>query len=144
MSHVSWFFGYAFYEPVATLRADVVDVVMGLMYICQASVPTRNVQTPVPRTFGLPHLSISVSLNVLLTLMIIIRLVLHVRNIRAAMGTAGMGGLCKSIVTMLIESCTLYTVSSLLLIGPWVGGNPAASIFLGVLTQTQVRPFTRL
>ena len=34
------------------------------------------------------------------------------------------------------ESCTFYTVSSLLLsIGPWVGGNPATSIFLGVLRE---------
>ena len=45
----------------------------------------------------------SVSLNIFLTLIIIIRLVLHVRNIRAAMGTAGIGGLCKSIVTILMS-----------------------------------------
>ena len=74
-----------------------------MYYICQASAPTRSVQTPVPHTFGLPHLSISVSPNLLLTLVIIIRLVLHIRNIRVAMGTAGIGGLCKSIVTMLMS-----------------------------------------
>ena len=61
------------------------------------------VASPIFPTYGIPYLSISVSLNVLLTLLIVIRLVLHIRNIRVAMGTAGIGGLCKSIVTMLMS-----------------------------------------
>ena len=92
--------------------------------------------------FGLPYLSISISLNVLLTLMIVIRLLLHNRDIRAAMGSpAGIGRLYKAIVTMLIESSALYAVSSFLVIGPWVAGDRDAIIFLPILTQTQVSAF---
>lgn len=91
--------------------------------------------------FGLPYLSISISLNVLLTLMIVVRLVLHSRSIRAAMGTSsGIGSLYRATVAMLIESSALYAVSSLLVIGLWVARGGAAEIFLPILCEAQVRP----
>ena len=91
---------------------------------------------------ALTYLSISVSLNVLLTFMIIIRLVLHTRNTRAALGMTGLGGLSKSIVTMLVESCALYSASSLLVLGPMsADNNPISNFFIPVLPATQVRAF---
>jgi len=73
--------------------------------------------TPVYSQYGIPYLSISVSLNVLLTLMIVIRLILHDRSIRAATGSgAGIGGFYKAVSTMLIESCALFAVSSLVVV----------------------------
>ena len=90
---------------------------------------------------SLPYFSIALSLNVILTLMIIIRLILHARNTRAALGGSGIGGLSKAIVTMLVESCALYAVSSLLVIGPYGGGNYVTNLFLFVLPETQVRAF---
>ena len=65
---------------------------------------------------GLAYFSVSLSLNVLLILMIVIRLILHTKNTRNALGIAGIGGLCKTVVTMLIESCALYAVGSVLVI----------------------------
>ena len=91
--------------------------------------------------FGLPYLSISVSLNILLTLMIIIRLILYTRNIRTAMGITGIGGLSKAIITMLIESCALYAINSLLVIVLWVTGYNDVVVFVPFLAQTQVRAF---
>ena len=89
----------------------------------------------------LPYFSISLSLNVLLTLMIVIRLVLYTRDIRSVTGEAGIGGLCKTIVTILIESCALYTVSSLLIIGPWAARNYVVEAFFPILAEAQVRAF---
>lgn len=95
--------------------------------------------------FGLPYLSISVSLNIVLTLMIVVRLVLRARDVRAAMGfPAGISGLYKSIATMLIESSALFSVSSLLVIGTWASQNPAANTFPHILSETQVCAFPRL
>ena len=89
--------------------------------------------------YGRPYLSISVSLNVLLTLMIVTRLALHIRNIRTAIGTpAGIGGSYRTVITMLIESSALYAVSSLLVIAPPLNIRYPADIFLPVLAQTQV------
>ena len=93
---------------------------------------------------GLSFLSISFSLNVLLTLMIVIRLILHVRNTRAAVGISGIGGLSKAIITMLVESCALYAVSTLLVLGPLCSDDTESSImsfFLHILAQAQVRTF---
>ena len=86
----------------------------------------------------LPYFLISLSLNVFLTLTIVIRLTLHTRNTRTALGTTRSGGTYKSIVTVLVESSALYTVSSLLVIGPWTTGNYTASTFFLILAQTQV------
>ena len=87
----------------------------------------------------LPYYSISLSLNVLLTLMIIIRIALHARNTRAVMGITGIGGLCNTIITMLIESCALYAASVLLIIGSWVAGSPIENFFGSILPRVQVR-----
>ena len=96
--------------------------------------------TPLNGSYILSYLSISTSLNVLLTLMIVIRLILHTRNIRNAMGIGGIGGLCKAISTMLIESYALYAVTLLLVIIPLAIQNYAMDIF-PILAKTQVRAF---
>ena len=81
---------------------------MGIMLVYQTAELTGGVW------FGLPYFSISLSLNVLLTLMIVVRLILHTRSIRTSTGKGGINGLYMVIVTMLIESSALYGVSSLL------------------------------
>ena len=43
---------------------------------------------------------------------------------------------------MLIESCALYAMSSLLVIAPWVAGYHGMIVSVPVLSQTQVRSFT--
>ena len=119
-----------------TFRANVDDVAMGIVLV------HANSELAVNAWAGLAYLSISFSLNVLLTLMIIIRIILHVRNTRAAVGISGIGGLSKAIVTMLVESCALYAVSTLLVLGSLGadnGGSPITNFFLPILTQTQVR-----
>ena len=48
--------------------------------------------------------------------MVVVRIALHIRNARDAMGLTGIGGLCKAAVAMLIESCALNAVSLLRLL----------------------------
>jgi len=115
------------------------SVAMGILFIYQTSQPDSSIWTSVAISFGIPYFSISLSLNVILTLLIVTRLVLHNRNIRVAMGVPpGFTGLYKAIVTMLIESSALYAVSSLLFVGPWGAGSHVADIFLPILAETQV------
>ena len=124
-----------------TFKANVDDVVMGIMLVYANSEPMV-----IYNWAGLAYLSISFSFNVLLTLMIVIRLILHARNTRAAVGIGGICGSSKTIVTMLIESCALYAVSALLVIGSLGaddGGAPILGFFLHIINQTQVRAFLR-
>ena len=112
---------------------------VGIWFIYQTSLPSSILNSLGSKT-GIPYFSISISLNILLTLLIVIRLILHSRNIRNAMGAqAGAGGVYKAIVTMLVESSTLYAVSSILFIGPWGANSWVADFFLPILAQCQVR-----
>ena len=115
--------------------ANFDDVVMGAMMVYQSAQLTSSYWS------AIPYFSISISLDLILTLMIVIRLVVYARNTRTAMGITGVGGLCKAIVTMLIESSIIYAVNSLLFIVPWVTKNYADDIFLPILGQAQVRSF---
>jgi len=108
---------------------------MGVMLLVGQGWGWNNPESPFSTFFGFPYLVISVSLNVLLTLMIVIRLALHSRSVRAARGVpAGISGLYKTIITILIECSALYAVASLLVLG-----TPTANIFMPVLAETQVR-----
>ena len=73
--------------------------------------------------------------------MIVIRLILHNRNVRTTLGMTGIGGLYKVIVTMLIESFALYAVNSLVFIGLWGAGSDVNNTFLATLAETQVCVF---
>ena len=123
-----------------TFKVNVDDVAMGIMLVYV------NSELAVNTWAGLAYLSISFSLNVLLTLMIVIRLILHARSSRAAAGIGDIGGFSKAIVTMLVESCALYAVSTLLVLGSLGaddGEAPITSFFLHILNQTQVRASPR-
>jgi hypothetical protein len=88
---------------------------------------------------GIPYFTISLSLNVLLTLMIVVRLILHSRNIGNVMGArAGPGKLYKAIVTILIESSALYAVSFALFIVSWIAQSWLMDTFWPILNETQV------
>ena len=128
--------------PVVALRANVIGIAMGIVLIYQTSQPNSSIWNSVAINFGLPYFSISISLNILLTLMIVTRLVLHNREIRTAVGApSGLTGLYKAIITVLVESSALYAVNSLLFVGPWGAKNHAGDIFLAILAETQVCAF---
>ena len=116
-----------------------IDIATGIMIIISQARQLDYV------TIAISHLSITVPLNLFLTLAIVIRLVLHGRNVRAATGSrAGIGGLYKIIATMLIESSALYSVSSLSFIGMEASRSNAAALFVPIHAQIQVCIFPRL
>lgn len=82
--------------------------------------------------FQLTYYLISLSLNVLLTFMIAGRLILHNRSFQRVMGALpGMGGLYRTIVAALIESCALYTVSLSISIALERAGRTPAAVLVG-------------
>lgn len=131
--------GYVLTQADEELPVNVDHIAMGITFICQTLRPGTFSYQSVGLNLGLSFYAISVSLNVLLTLMIVTRLILHNKNIRNAMGTSHKpGGLYNAVVTMLIESCAIYAVTYLLYIGPWSTKNSAQLIFSPILTVAQV------
>ena len=140
LPHVPRLYGYAFELSVSQRQhsANITGTGMGVSFI---SLTSRQHWNALTTDSGLSYFSISVVLNTLLTLMIVIRLTLYSRNVRAAMGMNGTGGLYKAIVTMLVESFALYAVNSLLFIGSWGAGNDVNNTFLATLAEMQVCAF---
>ena len=130
-------------KPMVMLSANATDIAMGIVLIySQTSRPDSSTWGPgtSESNIGITYFSISVSLNVLLTLMIVVRLVLHSRVVRGAMGPlVRPSGLYNAVVSMLIESSALYAVNFLLFIGAWGTKSPAQFTLFPILAQTQVR-----
>ena len=132
--------GTYFRTFMTRLPDDIANTAMGIVFIHQTSQLGGSSDSLAIST-GVPYFSISISLNVLLTLMIVTRLVLHRRNIQRALGAqAGKSGVYTAVVTILIESSALYAITSLLFVVPWGVGSRVAQIFLPALAQTQVCP----
>ena len=90
--------------------------------------------------FSTAYFSISLSLNVILTLMIVIRLAWHSRNIRNVLSAStGASGTYKTIVTILVESLALYAINYVVFMGLWIDNNLASFIFQPILGEVQVR-----
>lgn len=116
-------------------------IATGIYFIYQNSQPpitsedaTRQINS------GISYISISVSLNIILTLMISIRLILHSRNIRGALGASAgpTNGLYTAIIATLVESSAPYAVALILYLGPWAANSPATNIFTAVIGDIQV------
>lgn len=92
--------------------------------------------------FGVAYFSITLSLNVVLTLMIATRLFIHNRKIQNIPETSVLTSRTHmTVATMLIESCALYAVTLLLYIVPWGdSGSYVEYIFLPLLADVQVCP----
>jgi len=117
---------------------------MGFLIVIAQAHGWEGIWSGILHDISLPYVSVSVSLNVLLTLMIVARLVIHGRNVRAATGSpAGISGLYKAVATMLIESSALYSLNSLVLIVLWAIQSDAAGALLPIIAEVQVRNFPR-
>jgi len=116
------------------------SLAMGISFIYQGTRPVNIVTQYIAiADFGKAYYSISLSLDVLLTLTIVARIVLHSREFRSAMGSlVKPNRVYKALATILVESCALYTVSYLLFLGPWASSSPVCDIFFPMLASNQV------
>jgi len=125
-------------QTAVMFKANVDNIATGILTIFYTIVEERDLSNA---QSTLPYLAISLSLNIILTLMIVVRLFLLDRSVRATtQSPGGISGLYKTISTMLIESSALFAVSSLLVIVPLAAGNLVAKTFYAILAQTQVCP----
>lgn len=114
----------------------IASLVMGLMDMVWA-VKTGNLYLPFD--VDTTYLSISLFLNVLLTLMIVVRLVLHSRQIQSAMGVAATPvRLYKALITLLVESCALYAISFAIFLATSIANNRIVKAFWPILNVIQV------
>ena len=122
--------------------ANNTDAAMGIALICGIVTPKFN--RSVGTAIDISCFSISVGLNLLLTLMIVARLAVHSKNIRKAMGGSdGAGRLYQTIITVLVESCALYSACLTVYIGLYGSGNTAQLLVFPIVSVVQVSAVPR-
>lgn len=92
-------------------------------------------------SFAIPYFAISLTLNIILTVMIAGRIWYYQRSVESAIG-GDFAVHYTSITTMFVESAAIYSVTSLLLLITFTLGNPINQIWLGIAPSVQVTGYT--
>jgi len=108
--------------------------VTGIFYLDRLSRPSTSPWSIT--TFTLLYLLISFSVNIVLTLMIVIRLYLHRRRTIKLLGPRHAVHY-TSIIAILVESAALVDVMLIFFLIPFAMGNPLANIPLSSMVQVQ-------
>ena len=127
-----------FRRRMAAPLANITYTGLGILFVYHAVQPLKFAAVNID--IGLVYFAVCLSLNALLTLMIIARLLIHRRNIRKAVeASAGFSGLYTAVITMLVESAALYAFTFILYIGSWAADDAAVFIFSPIISQIEVR-----
>ncbi|EPQ58308.1 hypothetical protein GLOTRDRAFT_72606, partial [Gloeophyllum trabeum ATCC 11539] len=110
---------------------------MGTILLTQVSRPGLSLWSTSSINFALTYFSISLSLNILVTLFILVRLLLHRREMCKSLGEA-YGKYYVAIAAILVESAALYAACSILFLVPYVLNHPLQFIFMQILSQVQI------
>jgi len=110
------------------------SVAMGIMFLIQVSTTNPYVTNGI--NFTLPYLSISLALNIILTIAIVLRLMSFRYHIAKALGPK-YGTQYTSIAAMIIESAALYSAVSFTFLVLFGIGNAVSQVFLQSLNQFQ-------
>ncbi|KAF8167323.1 hypothetical protein B0H34DRAFT_792062 [Crassisporium funariophilum] len=110
--------------------------VMGTLWTLQSSQPGLSLYSALPMAYGTSYYIISLSVNIILTILITIRLLMYRRRVVATLALEH-GKHYFSLATIIIESAALYSVFALIFIITYAVNNPINQIFLAVASSAQ-------
>ena len=111
---------------------------MGTLWTLQSSQPGLSLYSALPLAYGTSYYVISLSVNIILTILITIRLLLFRRQVASALSPE-YGKQYVSLATIIIESAAIYSLFALLFIISYAVNNPINQIFLTLASISQVR-----
>lgn len=127
------------YAPLEASSRQLIPLpATGCLVLYRSSRPGAHLWTKTTVDFGVPYFSLSVALNVLITMMISIRLLMFRHSLRKALGPQAMSVPYASIAAMLIESSALYAGISLIFIGGYGAKSVVSNMFLPNMVMAQV------
>ncbi|KAI0797509.1 hypothetical protein C8Q75DRAFT_4286 [Abortiporus biennis] len=119
--------------PVMMLLSSFV---MGTLWTLQSSRPGLSLYSKVPLAYGTSYYALSLSLNVLLTFLIALRLLLYRRTIVKALPEE-YGKPYLSIATIIVESAAIYSVFAILFLITYAVNDPVNQTFIAVSQASQ-------
>jgi hypothetical protein len=110
---------------------------MGVLWALQSSQPGLSLYGGLPVAYGTAYYAISLSVNVILTFLIIVRLYLYRRTLIASLPEEHAREYV-SLATIIVESASIYSIFALIFLITYAVNNPINSVFLAVTTSSQV------
>ncbi|KAJ7198556.1 hypothetical protein GGX14DRAFT_401918 [Mycena pura] len=110
--------------------------VLGTLWTLQSSQPNLSLYSKLPMAYGISYYAISLSTNIILTLLIIGRLAVHRRTLLKNL-PEDLAGHYISLATIIVESAALYSVFAALFLVTYAINNPTNQIWLGVTSACQ-------
>ena len=111
---------------------------MSILVIYQTTRPDASLWSTVSISFFIPYFSLAISLNIILTLLIVGRLLYLSRPVREVLGPAH-AGTYTSVAAMMIESAAPYSIVSIIFIITYGRDSNVQNLILPVLSQIMVR-----
>ncbi|KAH8106920.1 hypothetical protein BXZ70DRAFT_965721 [Cristinia sonorae] len=121
-----------FFPALMTLGSFV----MGTLWTLQSSQPTLSMYSKLPMAYGTSYYAISLSVNIILTLLIIVRLIMYRREIAKSL-PADYASHYTSLAALFVESAALYTLFAILFLITYAIDNPTNQVFLGMAAAAQ-------
>ncbi|KAF9077588.1 hypothetical protein BDP27DRAFT_1379385 [Rhodocollybia butyracea] len=119
--------------PAMTLLASFI---MGTLWTLESSEPGLSFYSKLPLAFGTSYYSISLGVNIILTVLITGRLLVYRKQILESLPAEHAHGYI-SMLTIIVESAAIYSVCALLFLITYSVNNPANQVLLFISCAAQ-------
>ncbi|KAJ7807860.1 hypothetical protein B0H14DRAFT_3881764 [Mycena olivaceomarginata] len=119
--------------PIVLLLASFAT---GTLWVLQTSQPSLSIYRALPVTYGTSYYTLSLGVNIILTLLIIGRLLVYRRNLLENLAVAH-GAHYISLITIIVESAALYSLFALLFLITYAINHPTNQVWLPVASACQ-------
>lgn len=109
----------------------------GILFLKQVGTPSASPWDSTGINWTIPYYTMSLSLNIIVTILIAGRLLVYRNRISRVMGK-GHGADYTSLAAMVVESAAIYSTFSIMFLVPFATGSPIAQLFLQALSPVQV------
>lgn len=113
------------------------QLVMGTLWTLESSEPGLSFYSKLPLAFGTSYYSISLGVNIILTVLITGRLLVYRKQILESLPAEHAHGYI-SMLTIIVESAAIYSVCALLFLITYSVNNPANQVLLFISCAAQV------
>ncbi|KAF8549691.1 hypothetical protein OG21DRAFT_1469737 [Imleria badia] len=113
------------------------SVVTGSLWVVIVSLPAQSATGWMSFSFLFPYISVSLGINVFISILTVLRLLYHRARISKALGP-GYGRLYAGFATIIVESAAVFSICSLLYLVPYAVGSPFANASMQALGEAQV------
>ncbi|KAF9220044.1 hypothetical protein BS17DRAFT_788125 [Gyrodon lividus] len=124
---------------VVACLMQLASYVLGVFFLIQISTPSSSPYFNADKTINwtLPYFTLSLLINIVVTILIVLRLFLYRRRMIQVLGP-GHATESTSVAAMVVESASIYSTFSLLFLITFITKSPVSNTFLQVLGETQL------